>query len=68
MKTRHATKKTKKVIVTWSEVITYTSNYVCPSCHTAYVGVVRRNTIRFLCDCGQELIVVPIEKVLAEND
>jgi len=31
--------------------------YICPSCYTTFKGFVSKNTTRFKCDCGQELIV-----------
>jgi len=31
--------------------------YICPSCYTTFKGFVSKNTTRFKCQCGQELIV-----------
>ncbi|MBC8556065.1 MAG: hypothetical protein H8D23_41150 [Candidatus Brocadiales bacterium] len=52
------TKKPKFVQVTWKEVKSYYSVYECPSCMGKFEGFVSgRNTLRFRCECGQELIV-----------
>lgn len=52
------TKKPKRVNVIYRQFTTESSEYSCPSCHTTFIGAgVRRNTLRFRCDCGQELIV-----------
>ena len=34
------------------------SSYVCPSCRVGYKGIgPSKNVTRFVCECGQELIV-----------
>ena len=47
----------KRVDVYEKQVITYETIYTCPDCHTKFVGFVSGNTTRFMCQCGQELIV-----------
>jgi hypothetical protein len=52
------TKKPKKVAIIYKTVISYQSTYLCPSCHTTFLGAgIAKNILRFKCDCGQELIV-----------
>ena len=51
------TKRPKRVKVNWVKTEHSYSEYVCPSCHTTFKGFVSKNTTRFKCDCGQELIV-----------
>jgi len=52
------TKRPKRVDIVDHEVIESYPSYVCPSCHTEYVGSgPGKRTIRFRCLCGQELIV-----------
>ncbi len=51
------TKKPKKIRVIFKEIISYCSEYTCPTCKTTYIGVVNRNVSRFFCKCGQELII-----------
>lgn len=52
------TKKAKMVSVSWVETKSYYAKYICPSCHTEYHGGgVNKSTLRFRCECGQELIV-----------
>lgn len=53
-------KKAIKVKLEWKEepFISYRSEYKCPKCKATFQGFVRdRNTTRFLCECGQELII-----------
>ena len=54
------TKKAKRVNVTWEEYtyISHKSIYQCPSCYTNFHNTLQqRNITRFICDCGQELMV-----------
>ena len=52
------TKKPKKVKVKYNKMVSYCSEYACPSCKTIFIGTgIKKNIIRFKCDCGQELIV-----------
>lgn len=53
------TKTPKKVIVTFQEreIIQIRSVYTCPTCYTTIVGHVDGFATRFICSCGQELIV-----------
>jgi hypothetical protein len=52
------TKKPKRVNIKWQEVINHISSYQCPSCLVIYSGGgPSQNTTRFICRCGQELIV-----------
>jgi len=51
------TKKAKKIIAYKVPVITYKTIYKCPACHTSYEGFINLNTSRFICECGQELVV-----------
>lgn len=52
------TKKPKSVNVIWKEMKSYYSVYKCPSCRTNFEGfIIGRNTLRFRCKCGQELII-----------
>lgn len=52
-----ATKKAKTVDVKWSTRKEYYPVYVCPSCKTTMNGGFGKSTLRFRCNCGQELIV-----------
>jgi len=54
------TKRAKSVdVIVHEYVVTErVSSYVCPSCHKEYKGFgPNRRATRFLCECGQELIV-----------
>lgn len=53
------TKKPKKAIVRFEAIkqTIHVSEYQCPSCKVFYRGGLQRSTTRFICDCGQELIV-----------
>ncbi len=52
------TKRAKRVKVKWFETKQYFSSYDCPSRCATYKGYVSgRNTTRFICKCGQELII-----------
>jgi hypothetical protein len=52
------TVKPKKVDVLHKETKSYYSEYTCPSCKILYQGnCIGKNITRFICDCGQELIV-----------
>lgn len=52
------TKRPKQVMVEHEEVVGYISQYYCPACHITYRGGgPERNVVRFMCKCGQELIV-----------
>jgi predicted RNA-binding Zn-ribbon protein involved in translation (DUF1610 family) len=56
----NVTKKAKSVRVKRKEIQTtyITTSYTCPSCYTTFVGrSIAENVTRFICDCGQELIV-----------
>ncbi len=57
MRLTKLTKRPKTVLVKHTKVESYQSEYTCPSCYGIFVGYVNRNTTRFLCKCGQELIV-----------
>ena len=51
-------KRPKKVTVFFRESIGYYAEYTCPTCKTTFSGAgVTSATTRFLCECGQELIV-----------
>ena len=54
------TKRAKSVTVydyTFTEEVCIPT-YTCPSCHTGYQGAgPGKRTTRFICECGQELIV-----------
>lgn len=56
-------KKTKQpsgylVTVKAIPVTRYVLEYICPVCHTNFVGVdIGDNTISFRCDCGALLII-----------
>ena len=53
------TKRAKKVVVKFKKVKSFVAQYNCPSCHTQFTGAyVLSNTTRFVCECGQELIVI----------
>ena len=52
------TKRAKSVDVLIHEFTDTYPEYHCPSCHTTFKGGgPGRSTTRFLCECGQELIV-----------
>jgi len=52
------TKKAKKVKVTYTKTASYYSGYTCPTCKVTFTGGgPEKNVLRFLCECGQELIV-----------
>jgi predicted SprT family Zn-dependent metalloprotease len=53
------TKRPKGVSVVWHQIeyVTEKSEYQCPCCKTVFMNTLQRNTSRFYCDCGQELIV-----------
>lgn len=51
------TKRPKKVKVHQREVKSIRSEYCCPTCQSIFIGGVFENVTRFICDCGQELIV-----------
>ena len=52
------TKRPKTVAVSSREVISHSESYTCPSCHTVFCGYgPAQNVTRFICSCGQELIV-----------
>jgi hypothetical protein len=52
------TKRPKRVRVKYRPVQNTISEYTCPSCKVCYVGGgPAKNVTRFVCDCGQELIV-----------
>jgi len=52
------TRKPKKVRVFFVETVSRYPKYVCPSCHTEFIGgCIDRNTVSFKCSCGQILIV-----------
>ena len=51
------TKRPKRVMVKYIKIKSFRSSYQCPSCKTEFQGYVNRNTTRFICSCGQELIV-----------
>jgi len=51
------TKRPKRVRIKWIKYESASSEYICPSCYTTFKGFVSKNTTRFRCDCGQELIV-----------
>ena len=49
--------KPKKVTVVYKEVLNIISEYTCPTCHITFVGFVQEGTVKFICHCGQVLIV-----------
>jgi hypothetical protein len=51
------TKRAQVAVVRFKEVTEYISEYWCPACCTIYSGFLSRNVLRFICKCGQELIV-----------
>lgn len=52
------TKRPKRVKIKYEEIKAYTSNYTCPTCQVEYHGGgPARSVVRFICACGQELIV-----------
>jgi len=51
------TKKPKKVQVRYKVIEVTESIYTCPSCSVTFRGWVSGNATRFICKCGQELIV-----------
>lgn len=54
------TKRAKSIDVICRQhvVIESISSYTCPSCHIEFVGCgPDKSTTRFICECGQELIV-----------
>ena len=56
--TKKVTKRPKRVTVKYEEVIAIISKYTCPSCYVSFVGGgPDKNVTRFVCTCGQELIV-----------
>jgi hypothetical protein len=58
------TKKGKTVVVYSQEIMSHIYRYTCPSCHSLFMGVsISKDTIRFRCSCGQELIIEKIEKL-----
>jgi hypothetical protein len=56
-KMNNITKKPKAVDVYVRPVTNYEYTYSCPACKIAYVGYLQGNVTRFICSCGQELIV-----------
>ena len=52
------TKRPKRVSVRHREITRTIAEYTCPTCNVQFVGNgPMKNVIRFVCDCGQELIV-----------
>ena len=51
------TKRPKHVKLEAVKVTTTSLKYICPTCKTWYHGYVSGNVTRFICGCGQELIV-----------
>jgi hypothetical protein len=61
---KRITKRAKKVDITYKTVTAERSEYVCPSCRTTFIGSgIGKNITRFICDCGQELIVNKIKRI-----
>ena len=59
------TKKAKRVVVDYEKTTTveYISQYTCPCCKVNYRGYgPNKNVTRFLCKCGQELIVQQVKE------
>ena len=57
---RKITKKAKRVKLIWEEYTytSYKSIYECPGCGIIFHNTLnQRNITRFICDCGQELMV-----------
>ena len=54
---RKVTKIPKRVKVEWKESTCLRSWYLCPRCKACFDGFVSENVTRFICQCGQELIV-----------
>lgn len=50
-------KRPKRVKVIFTEVKATTSKYTCPFCRVTFMGGVKPNVIKFICDCGNQLIV-----------
>lgn len=58
IKNKKPTKKAKKVDLKLKEVKSYISAYRCPTCGIEFMGCgIKKNVLRFVCDCGQELKV-----------
>jgi len=51
------TKRPKHVKIKWIKYNCVQSEYECPCCKTIFIGSVMSNTTRFICSCGQELII-----------
>jgi transcription elongation factor Elf1 len=63
-------KRAKKAVITYSKVISYSSSYTCPHCHTVFVGAgIARNVTRFTCGrCENEIIVIDNQFKFKDND
>jgi hypothetical protein len=52
------TKRPKRVSIECEKVDAYIASYRCPSCMVIFKGGgPNRNVKRFICNCGQELII-----------
>jgi len=52
------TKRPKRVKITYEKFKSELAVFICPSCKTEFRGFgPRKNVTRFVCECGQELIV-----------
>lgn len=52
------TKKPKRVNLIEKKITCSQYSYICPVCKTTHIGnIITKRVTRFLCDCGQELIV-----------
>lgn len=55
----YVTKRPKRVTVRYVKVESYIAEYACPACCVIFKGCgPSKNTTRFICTCGQELIVI----------
>ena len=62
-------KRPRKVKVTFTKREAYVAEYDCPFCNTKYIGyaISKGITTRFICSCGNELIVEQDEGKRNEN-
>ena len=55
-------KRPRKVKVKFQAIERYYAVYTCPFCRVDFMGGnVHHTTVRFLCDCGETLIVEEVE-------
>jgi Zn ribbon nucleic-acid-binding protein len=62
------TKKPKKVKIFYRTIESSIAGYICPSCHTQFeTNLINEKVTRFICKCGQELIIEKDNKNVAKN-